>query len=116
MARSGALGRISLSSIMKQKWTDSFVFLMGCEAAALDNVQEDIAEAFLRSGARCVVGSLTRLPSYVAESFFKNLCSAYLLALLPTTHFSLPGERRFFLRRCARPWTERLKDAGRLYP
>ena len=53
------LGRTSITvkDIEGQRWDGCFVSLIGCETSAVDAPERDLALAFLRGGARAVIGT-----------------------------------------------------------
>lgn len=82
---------ISVNEIAKRNWTYSFVFLIGCETAAMDTAEGDLASAFLKKGARAVVGTLTKIPVDVASVFFAE-CFSWL-------NRGIPADYAFFIAR-----------------
>ena len=77
--------RVPRDAIGTRNWTHSMVFLIGCETSAADTTEGDIAEAFLRGGARAVVGSLTKISVNVAAVFFAE-CFEWLQQGLPVDY------------------------------
>ena len=64
--------KISLDALSKRDWSDSFIFLVGCETAAIDAFAGDIGSMLIGRGARCVVGTLTKIRVDVAKIFFEE--------------------------------------------
>jgi hypothetical protein len=66
------LGEMTLTTddIAKTDWTGSLVTLTGCETAALDTEQGDLAHQFINGGARAVIGTTAKIKVYVADYFF----------------------------------------------
>ena len=64
---------IARDAIRNRNWTHSLVFLIGCETAAADATEGNLAEAFLSGGARAVIGTLMKIPVNVAAVFFEAL-------------------------------------------
>ena len=66
------LGEMTLTTgdIGKADWTGSLVMLIGCETAALDTGQGDLAQKFINGGARAVIGTTAKIAVFVADYFF----------------------------------------------
>lgn len=66
------LGEMTLTTgdIAKADWTGSLVTLIGCETAALDTDQGDLAQQFINGGARAVIGTTAKIAVFVADYFF----------------------------------------------
>ena len=66
------LGEMTLTTgdIAKADWTGSLVILIGCETAALDTGQGDLARQFINGGARAVIGTTAKIAVFVADYFF----------------------------------------------
>lgn len=65
--------RIGAEDIASQSWADSFVILIGCETAASDTGDNDMAMTFLKAGARAVVGTSSKVAVHVADFLFKEM-------------------------------------------
>lgn len=87
---------IPLNMVTQQKWTNSFVFLVGCETAAVDTSEGDLSEAFYSGGARCVIGSQTKIPVHVASVFFE-VCVSHLVSGSPADYAFFEARRKTVL-------------------
>ena len=89
------LGRkwLSISDIGERNWADTFVFLIGCETAAIDTSQGNLAKEFLLGGARAVVGTTSKVRIDVAEVFLQQMI-ADLFRGLPADYAFFTARRK----------------------
>ena len=63
---------VSIDELRKIDWSNLFVLLIGCETAAIDSKNGDIASTLLELGARAVVGTSTKISMDVAKVFLQE--------------------------------------------
>jgi hypothetical protein len=64
---------ITADDIRSVRWLGSFVILIGCETAAFDTTNGDLAWQFIARGARAVVGTTTKVSVQIADFFVRVL-------------------------------------------
>ena len=89
------LGQVIISSddLRAVDWSASFVVLVGCETAALDTANGDLAWQFICGGARAVIGTTAKVRYDVADFFFRCLFSL-LLSGMPVDYDFFSARRQ----------------------
>ncbi|KUL44081.1 CHAT domain-containing protein [Streptomyces regalis] len=64
---------ITAADVLEHDWKGKLIVLVGCETAVQDSEERDIASAFLKRGARAVIGTSSKVSVKVADYLFTQL-------------------------------------------
>lgn len=84
---------VEIEDVAAVDWSGSVVILVGCETAAHDRDETDVALAFLTRGARAVVGTSAKVALGVANYFVGEFMQL-LLAAVPIDYAFFAARRR----------------------